>query len=172
MSTDRSDIVYEKWRESTERFDYFVLGVLGALCAYISQTYKAERIGVNPGTLELLALLVLVLAAIIGFRRIEAVNQSNLINHRILHSYERRGGLVEVIQKGPGFNAQTGETYTPEYAKNKIAELSKKIALLQPELEDAQGRALKYYHLRNALTLTGFLMLLAAKLYSAYVEKA
>ena len=85
MSTARSDGVYEKWRESTEKFDYFILGVLGALCAYISQTYKAERLGLNPGTLDLLALLVLVLAAVFGFRRIEAVNQGSLINHRILH---------------------------------------------------------------------------------------
>ena len=90
MSTARSDGVHEKWRESTEKFDYFILGVVGALCAYISQTFKPERIGLNPGTLELLALLVLVLGAVFGFRRVEQVNLVTLVNYRILHANERR----------------------------------------------------------------------------------
>jgi len=170
MSTDRSDGLYAKWKESTEKFDYFVLGVLGALCAYISQTYKPERVGLNPGTLELLALLVLVLGAILGFRRIEAMNQATLINHRILHSYEKRGVLVSVLQNGPGTNTQTGETYTPEYAKHEITKLSQKLENLHPLLDASQAKALQHYHQRNILTLVGFLMLLAAKLFSAYVK--
>ncbi|WP_428825194.1 hypothetical protein ACLIKD_11675 [Azonexus sp. IMCC34842] len=169
MSTARSDGVYEKWRESTEKFDYFILGVLGALCAYISQTYKAERLGLNPGTLDLLALLVLVLAAVFGFRRIEAVNQGTLINHRVLHAYERRGVLASVTQNGSGINTQTGETYTPEYAASQIPLLSKQIEQLKPQLQAAQKRTLIHYQLRNGCTLVGFLMLLSAKLYSAYV---
>lgn len=170
MSTDRSDGLYAKWRESTEKFDYFVLGVLGALCAYISQHYKPERIGLNSGTLELLALLVLVLGAVLGFRRIEAINQATLINHQILHSYEKRGVLVSVLQNGPGTNTQTGETYTPEYATHEIPKLKQKLEHLQPRLAATQARALQHYHQRNALTLIGFLMLLAAKLFSAYVK--
>lgn len=168
MSTSRSDGVYEKWRESTEKFDYFVLGVLGALCAYVSQTYKAERLGLNPGTLDLLALLVLVLAAVFGFRRIEEVNLATRINQRILHANERRGVLVSVMQNGPGINTQTGQTYTPEYAASQVPQLTKQIKQLEPELEVAQENAQGYYRLRNAFTLVGFLMLVSAKLYAAY----
>ena len=168
MTKSRSDGLFEKWRESAEKFDYFVLGVLGALCAYISQNYEAERVGINSGTFELLALLVLVLAAVFGFRRIEALIQVTLVNHRILHSYERRGVLVTVIQKGPGTNTETGETYTPEYANNEINKVNQQLTLLKPQLEKVQSRAVRFYHLRNALTLIGFLMLLAAKMYSAY----
>lgn len=169
MPTSRSDAVHEKWRESTEKFDYFILGVVGALCAYISQTYKPERIGLNPGTLDLLALLVLVLGAIFGFRRIEMTNLATMVNHRVLHSNERRGVLAKVVHNGPGMNTETGETYTPEHATQEIAKLSKLIDLLHPKLEFAQKRAQRYYKLRNAFTLTGFLMLLGAKLFSAYV---
>jgi hypothetical protein len=169
MSTSRSDAVHEKWRESTEKFDYFILGVVGALCAYISQTYKPERIGLNPGTLDLLALLVLVLGAVFGFRRIEMTNLATMINQRVLHSNERRGALVSVVHKGPRVNTETGEVYTPEYASQEVAKLTKLIELHHPKLESAQRRAQRYYKLRNAFTLTGFLMLLSAKLYSAYV---
>lgn len=169
MSTARSDGEHKKWRESTEKFDYFILGVLGALCAYISQTYKAERLGLNPGTLDLLALLVIVLAAVFGFRRIEAVNLGTLINYQILHSNERLGVLASVTQNGSGINTQTGQTYTPEYAAGEIPQLTQQIEQLKPQLQATHERAQRYYQLRNGLTLVGFLMLLSAKLYSAYV---
>ena len=172
MSTVRSDSVYEKWRESTEKFDYFVLGVLGALCAFISQTYKPDRIGINPGTLELLALLVLVLGAVFGFRRIEATNQTALISHKMLHANERRGVMVSVVQNGPGTNMQTGETYTPEFAQGEIENLTQQLNQLKPQVESAKKRAHNAYRLRNMLTFWGFLMLLAAKVFSAYAVSA
>ena len=168
MSTARSDGVHEKWRESTEKFDYFILGVVGALCAYISQTFKPERIGLNPGTLELLALLVLVLAAVFGFRRVEQVNLATLVNYKILQANERRGVLVSVIQKGTGVNTETGAIYTPEYAAQQIPGITEQLKQLQPKLASAQQRAQLHYKLRNGLILVGFLMLLAAKLCSAY----
>ena len=34
MSTERSDKVHENWWQAAEKFDYFILGVTGALCAY------------------------------------------------------------------------------------------------------------------------------------------
>ena len=169
MSTARSDGVYEKLRESTEKFDYFILGVVGALCAYISQTFKPERIGLNPGTLELLALLVLVLGAIFGFRRVEQVNLATLVNYRVLHANERRGVLVSVIQNGTGVNTETGAIYSPGFAAQEIPKIAEQLKQLQPKLASAQARAQLHYKLRNAFILIGFLMLLAAKLSSAYV---
>lgn len=169
MSTVRSDGVHDKWRESTEKFDYFILGVVGALCAYISQTFKPERIGLNPGTLELMALLILVLGAIAGFSRVEQVNLATLINYRILHANERRGVLVSVVQNGGGVNTETGEIYTLEYAAVEISRITEQLKQLQPMLALVQNNAHRHYKLRNALILIGFLMLLAAKLYSAYV---
>jgi len=169
MSTERSDGVHEKWRESTEKFDYFILGILGALCAYISQSYKPEKLAINPGTVELLSLLIFVLASIIGFRRIETTNLATLINHQILHAHERCGALTSVLHNGPGFNSQTGQTYTPEYAQQEIPKLRKRIEQLSPHLHKVQEKAQRHYRVRNALMLLGFLTLLAAKVFSAYV---
>ena len=169
MSTERSDDLFKKWHESTEKFDYFMLGVLGALCAYLSQGYKPDRIGLNPGTVELLALIMLVLAAILGFRRIEATNQATMINHRTLHCNERRGTLVSVLEQGPGLNTQTGQIYTPVYAADQIPFLTEQIRLLEGQLRVVQRKALFAYRARNVLTMTGFLLLLAAKIYSAYI---
>ena len=170
MQPSRSDAVYENWRQSTEKFDYFVLGVLGALCAYLSQTYTPSRIGINPGTVELLALLTLVLAGVFGFRRIESINVATMINQQLLHANERRGVLVEVLHKGPALNTQTGQTYTPEYAASEIPKLSTRIKALEPGLREAQLKAERSYKVRNWLTLVGFALIIAAKLFSAYAE--
>lgn len=67
MTTERSDKLYVNWRASTEKFDYFMLGVICALCAFIAQGYKPSRLGLNAITLELIALLILVLSVVAGF---------------------------------------------------------------------------------------------------------
>jgi len=170
MATERSDGLYEKWKESTEKFDYFMLAVLGALCAYVSQTYRPEKLGINPGTVELLALLILVLGAVFGFRRIETVNLCTLINQKIMHIYEKRGMLVSVLQNGSGTNTATGVVYTPEMASEQIPKLTSKIKHLEPQLSKAQAKAQSYYHWRNGAIIVGFLILLSAKLLTAYVQ--
>ena len=168
MATERSDNIYHKWKESTEKFDYFMLGVLGALCAYLAQNYKPSQVGFNPGTLELLALLTLVLGAITGFRRIEATNLVALINHQCLYANERRGVMASVIQSGPAINTQTGQPYTLEFALGETERLTRLLEAQKPLLESAKAKAHGRYHLRNWLTLIGFLTVLAAKLASAY----
>ncbi len=169
MTTERSDSLYHKWRESTEKFDYFMLGVLGALCAYLAQSYKPSQVGFNPGTLELLALLTLVLGAVTGFRRIEATNLVTRLSHQSLYANESRGAMVSVIQNGPGVNTQTGQSYTPESALQETERLSQQLRVLTQQLELVKAQALRRYHLRNSLALIGFLMLLAAKLAGAYM---
>jgi hypothetical protein len=168
MSTERSDALHKSWRESAEKFDYFMLGILGALCAYLSQGYKPDRIGLNPGTVELFALLVLVIAAVLGFRRIEATNQATIINQRVLHANERRGVLSAIMHNGPKLNVQTGQTYSPEYAASQMPVLNSQIRGLEAQLERAEGKALVFYRGRNLLTLVGFMLLLAGKIFSAY----
>ena len=113
-----------------------------------------------------------VLGVVFGFRRIEATNLTTLINHKILHANERRGVMVSVLQGGPDTNMLTGETYTPDFAKKEIENLTQQIKQLQPQVDSAKEQAHKAYKLRNQLTFWGFLMLLAAKVFSAYAVPA
>ena len=169
MPTDRSDNLYASWRESTEKFDYFILGVICAMCAFISQTYKPAQVGMNAGTLELIALLVLVLASVVGFRRIERVLLVTMLNHRELHAYEARGAMVAKMSGGKTLiNEATGPIYTPEAAAKRVSELTKTIEQLTVERVPVQAAALRSYKLRNAFTLIGFLLLLTARVLSAY----
>jgi len=168
MSTDRSDKVFEAARDAQIKFDYFMLGIVGALCAFIGQSFQAARIGINPSTLELMSLLMLFGAAIFGFLRIESMNLTMRLNAQHLRMQEERGMLV--ASKGnPGFNRSTGETLSPEKIAAKVAALTEVIPISKEQLANAQGRTLKYYKLRNLLLISGFLSLLGARVWTAYV---
>lgn len=56
--TDRSILAYEHYREATQRFEYFILGVSGALCAYIGQHLSPQKIGLTAYTKNRLSRLL------------------------------------------------------------------------------------------------------------------
>ena len=169
MTTERSDKVFDNWRQATEKFDYFVLGVTGALCAYISQAYKPTKLGFNPDTLELLALILLVCSAIVGFRRIERSIEVTLLNHRLLRANEERGVLVSKAQSGPLVNESTGDILSPQMVQQHIQEISAAMPKLRNQVDLASAAASRAYHTRNWLILVGFGVLMFAKVWSAYV---
>lgn len=168
MTTDRSDKLYEASRDAQVKFDYFVLGVVGALCAYIGQAFHPSRLGFNPSTSELLSLLLFVGAAIAGFRRIESVNSLMRINSQYLRMQEERGTLAPTVGS-PVLNHSTGEVFSPDEVMAKIAALSEVIPKARASLESVGKTTLRMYKWRNGLLLVGFLVLLASRVWSAYV---
>ncbi len=169
MPTERSDKLHSDWRSSAEKFDYFILGVVCALCAFIGQGYKPGKLGVNPAALELIALLVLVLAVVAGFRRIEQTLLVTALNQRELHALEARGGMLTKMQHGRTLiNEATGQTFTLAQAEQRVQELTNTINATRPSIQAAGDNAHRQYKRRNALALIGFLLLLSARVWSAY----
>ena len=170
MATDRSDKLHFEWRASTEKFDYFVLGIICALCAFIGQAYKPHGSMSISDALELISLLVLVLAAISGFKRLEQTILVSAVNSQRLHALEAKGGMVEKMQSGLSLiNAATGDFYSPEQAVVRVQKLDKKIKLLEEPLQKHKQMALIYYKRRNLSALIGFLLLIAARISSVYL---
>lgn len=169
MGTERSDKVHENWRQSSEKFDYFVTGITGALCAYISQTFKPEQISFSPNTLELVSLLILVGSVYAGFKRIESAVETHRHNHHSLHLSEQTGQLMSKFEGQHLLNEATGEILPAEQVVAKIKYLKK----IQPEVESlaetAAQEAGTWYTWRNRLLASGFCLLVAAKVLGAYV---
>lgn len=168
MTTERSDKVFDAWRQAVEKFDYFVLGITGALCAYISQTYRPVQLGMNSGTLELVALALLIFSAISGFKRIENTIEVTLLNHRLLRANEEKGILVTKSQAGTLVNESTGEIFSSQKVAHIIESITSSIPKVQIQIECASNAAMRWYHIRNRLILIGFVVLVASKVWSAY----
>lgn len=124
----------------------------------------------NPATLELLALLVFVMAVVAGFRRIEQTLLVTALNERELHALEARGEIAAKLSEGNTFiNKATGKFFNLQQAEARLAKLTKTIQDVQPLLDFAKTAAHSYYKRRNGFSLVAFVLLVGAKVWSAYI---
>jgi hypothetical protein len=167
----RSIGAYENWREAATRFDYFVLGFIAALTAYIGQSFRPTRLvwAINSANLELLSLALLVSAVVAGFKRAETNVEIFRLNHEYLHSLEGRGAMAEVLRNpAPAFNAQTGDPVPHEHAAARYSQLGQRADRIQQVLDQAASRSLRMYKLRNWLFAAGFVSLVVSRILGAY----
>jgi len=165
----RSLIAYEHYRDAAQRFDYFITGLIGALSAYIGQNIHPQRIGFTPNTLELSSLLILVLAFLFCFKRLEKSIQAFQIGSQILDLGEKKGKLIPHLGKQQILNEATGDILTNEEVYIQIAVFDKSIPILEKSLKKISNQSKIYYDLRNLAILIGFIFLLLSKIWSAYI---
>jgi hypothetical protein len=169
-SEDRSVIAFEHYQKGSERFEYFVVGVSMALCAYVAQTLKPERLGLSPYTLEVIGVALIVASIFLGFKRIETVTLGALVNHEILHLGEKRGTFISGLQSQPGgfINQLSGEYWKPKDIEAEVARINKILPLRQKQMKEIQSKMRKLYTWRNRLLAAGFMALFVSKILAGY----
>jgi len=150
---ERSLIAYEIWQKANERFDYFITGVTGAMCAYLVQTMKIQPISASPNTLELVSLGVLVFSTFAGAKRIEAAINVHRLNHVMLHHQEMRGNLLNSGDPGVAREAQI---------HGELADKTRPMADAEAKKTSRWGKG------RNISLFAGVLIIIAAKIWAAY----
>ena len=165
---ERSVIAFEHAREAAQRFEYFILGVSVALCGYIGQTLKPQQLGLNPQTLEIASLVLLVASVIIGFVRLDQTVRIMKMNQKLLDLAEKRRKLVDALDGKPPRDAATGELFTPEEILAMIPDYTTQIRAQQREMDTVIAKQITLFWWRNGLLGTGFLALMAAKVLAAY----
>ena len=161
-------IAYEHYRESEQRFEYFILGLSVALVAYVAQTTKPQRLGLSPYTIELFSILLIVASIIFGFMRVALMILAKRINHEILHFGEKRGQLIPA--RGTSvLNRDSGEQLTAHEIEQELNEIEIMLPARQKQFDKVAAKSLRYYRWRNWLLFIGFLGLLLAKVLGAYV---
>lgn len=166
--TERSVLAYQTWANAQEKFDYFVLGVIGALCAYLSQSIAPAPLAFNAGTLEIFALIVFIASAISAFLRLETAITLYSVGHQLLSLSEKKGQLVSNFEGGSMINKQTGQVLTVKKVAIEVAVIDKALPELEKSVESLKQKTVVLYNVRNYLLLTGFLLLVGAKLWAAY----
>ena len=168
MTTERSDKLYEASMGAQQKFDYFVLGIVGALCAFVGESFKPTPLGLNPSTLEFLSLLMLVSSAVAGFLRIQGTNQLMRMNSHYLRMQEEKGAMTSVLGS-PIINRGTGEIFSADQVAAKVSALEEVVPTAREALDKVGRATLRTYNARNWLLLFGFLLLLLSKVWDAYV---
>jgi hypothetical protein len=165
----RSLVAYKYWAESSHRFDYFIAGLIGAVIAYIAQSYAPQKLGFNPSTLELVALLVLLSAFICAFKRIEVSTEAFRMMSQRLDAIECFENITKAQLESPFFqDLKTGEVVDAETAEQRKERLKATAEQANKAAEKFGKRSHQFYRRRNRLLFTGFALLLAAKVLSAY----
>lgn len=169
MTHERSDEAWHGWRESSEKFDYFMAGLCSALTAYVGQSFAPTRLGLNASTLEVVALSFLCGSVVAAFKRIEMHVTALLANHRRLYHHESTGSLAAASQlTGPLINKATGELFSPADALQR-AEKHKQAAHNLESKEDSYAKkAVTAYRWRSRLLYAGFSLLVIARIWKAY----
>jgi len=173
MPEPRSDSLFHSYYKSSEQFDYFMLGLTGAVVAYLAQNVPVSRFSSPSYDIYLVAVVVLLVAVYCGFRRIEISNVCKRLNAKALHLAEKRGKLKEALKNlmpgGSILNSETGETHTEPEIITMIDEISESLPKGEAALKEQQNRSLRFYKMRNRMFFAGVVGVLIAKTVGPYV---
>lgn len=166
--SERSVVVFEQAREATQRFEYFVLSVSLALCAFVGQTLKPQKLGLTPQTLEIISVLLLVASIIVGFKRLDQMVRVSKLNQRLLDVNEKRRKAVNALDGPPIREAETGTPFTPDELIAMLPGFNSQIVRTQEEMDAVVKSQVILFRWRNRLLVSGFLSLVAAKILAPY----
>lgn len=93
MTSTRSDQVRTEARAALEKYDYYVLGVCAAACAYGVERWKPEVIGVNASTIHAGAIVLLFIAVVAAMCRLHWGIEQKFANSEQLYAQESQQAL-------------------------------------------------------------------------------
>ena len=168
---ERSLIAYEYYRESLLKFEYFFTGLIGVFCAYISQNFTVDKIGISPNTLELVSFLIFVISFGLSLSRLSGIVQGYKLNHRQLHLLELKGTLRLNLVNNPEksqLNKDTGAILSARQVETEIIKIDKELKPLESMFSKLNKSNKSLFSWRNTLFLLAFFILIASKIWLAY----
>lgn len=170
MAEDESSRAYELWRTSAEKFDYFMAGLSAAVLGYIAPTFEPTRLGWNPATLELAAMLAFVGAVLAAFKRIESTVHQQRVGVAKLEKMESVGRLSTALREGiPVADIDTTEFMDAKKIEALLANRKELFAISKKIEKRIVKKAVRWYSVRDYLLIMGFLLLLSARVWTAYL---
>ena len=171
MADERSTVVYDIYQKAAQQFDYAVTGATGAMCTYILQTLKPKRVDFSPYSLETLALLVLIVSVIFGFKLLESKVKLLKVNTDLMRVGDELGARTANYPSLGGLNLQSGEVLTPERMAQETALLRANLTAIRTAIHMQGDVCTRFYVWRNRCLVSGFLLLVLARLSAPYFQE-
>ena len=173
MAGDNRSLIESGYYQGLQRFEYFIVGVSLALCAYVGYTMHPEKLTfLSAYTIEVVSLALLILSAGVGLKRIGSLVQTTGLNGQLLDAIEKRGAIMATTPNSEGLVVvkYPGRLLTSEAAANWVRELNDKIKVLHHMIETKTTGADRLYKWRNRLLLIGFGGLVLSKVLTPYLH--
>ena len=148
MAEDRSFELFRSYSAMEVGLDRLLLGICLAICGYLGQTVEFGRIGMNVPTGNLLVMLLFVLSAAFGVRRLERTRDTAKLNHSML---EIEGLLRKAGQQSPHWE-----------------EMKQGKGNVERQADKVMAEAAFAYNARNWCMFIGLLSYVALKVVAAY----
>ena len=163
----------DHYRAASQQFDYFVLGVTGALVAYTIQHLEPKRLSFSPYAVEIAALSILIISLIVGMKSIETLIELMKLNITRLEKEDFHSNLISAIaqpRQGPLMFTGGGkvEMVNPASAAQTAQRLEIEIGVYKEEEEKLANAGGRLYRTRNRLLILGFILLAASKIIEPY----
>jgi hypothetical protein len=165
-SEDETLALYQRARESGEKFEYYLLGLTLALCAYEGKTLTPEKLGLNAYTIEVVSISLLIGSIIIGFKHVQAMIATSALNHLSLSLEHQRSRLA----KGePMYEKRTGELLNEQDRAQAAANINREFEEAERELNKVLAKSGRLSSWRIWLLIAGFIGLVLSKVLVPYL---
>lgn len=172
MSKEK-DTLYKHHYEAEQKYDYFIVGLAGAMFAYIVQTYVPAKIEFSPSVLEPVSLILLGFAFFVGLKRIEQVKVGVRLNHEYLNSKEQAKMLTNALQSESSsiIGSESGEPVSKEEISKRKKKHLERIDQCSEGMKRNANASERTYRIRNYLVMAGFGSIFLAKVLQPYFQK-
>jgi hypothetical protein len=170
--SEKSFELFSKEHAATQKFDYFICSVAGALFAYIGQTYTPQRLESIPQWFIPAALLCLALCLLFGLIVIHQSNAVTKYNKESLQAYEIHTSIESKFESSP--QSQQFRYEGKQRTRSELLAFSEKELKNSKDIEDKALKLMKVTEVivffRNVLLILGFLLILTSKVWQPYIE--
>jgi hypothetical protein len=170
VAESRSLEVFKGIREAQQKLDYFLLGLVSALFAYVGGQYKPMPISFSQNTIELISLALFFISIIAGFKRLDLNISIMKLNFQMLDMGEKKGALNQA-QSMPGqvLNTDTGEVLGRNEAAYTLQLIEENTSKVKTNLDKLSNYSSATFVVRNWALILGFLALGFSKVLGVYV---
>lgn len=168
---EKSFELFSKEHASTQKFDYYICSVAGALFAYIGQTYEPHKLNSFLNCLTPVGLLCLVVCLLFGFLVIYQNSTLTRINKEMLTAQEMSKELTKIlVDCKESYQNDYGEVFSRQdcikIRKQKGEEVKNSIQKANSLMDAIDCLVI----CRNIFLVVGFILILAAKICQPYAN--
>lgn len=162
--------LFKKGYEATDKFDYFICSIAGAIFAYDAEHYIPHRLHFDVHLFDPVSLLLLAISFCFGLMRIDASRMVTKYNHNSVDFWDKALHLAKKIQnpeREHGWNEQQLALLHQQHQEHQVA-----ATIADKRIWDFARRASVFQKFRNLFLFVGFLAIFFAKLLLPYAPDA